>query len=1082
MDTLQISLASNQSKLSKNSSIGINVNLNAKKRSYADTNIVGTVNAFDRYTTERANCNKVRLVCPINSVCSNILFNPVTEIVKNEGANDTILLNYTELNNSQITDKNDNHPIKSEDFYWNEYEAVRDTQLNSNNFGFDYHCGADIFNNHLLRSDTFKIISYNSYNSKTYQNPSALNDNKGHVYLDNNFNTIDDWMRDSEGNIVLNNFWDPVAAGNVITYYYEADSVKNYNNESHGSSKEKFCSFNVYIHLRSNDSGAIQDIINNNNKITLTIKFDFQFIKSNLIRTYAQTQDYDMDNGVIQIKVRSTDKNEDANTIPKIFSMEISSSSSFVEGFEWKYVANGVVLDNILTASHMYQSYEVDTYDYTLSTKLIEDNGWFGFKNATRLPSYDSANHNFLDISKVINSSIPDNFIDMYPTRELYSFKPLYNKDKQRIEKNWDYCITYPFSSTTNNIEFIDKVTQGLKILMFDEFIYDDSQREVITFYCVSQHGLKVGDNVNIYSTVDDVSTLLIGNAEVADVYNKYIFQIYKNSISISNKWYGFENDDELPYTFTTTIDDKEEIFTLDVTRYDSYLLNDVRYYVLPDSKRINLDTNLFNLSFKKVENNMECSYYVRLFSKLPNFKFSDEEINGATLYGGNTNLINKYRKNEYAFESHINSLGFAKNIYNDPISEIVFTDDIDLSYLKDNLGRPLSEIYLTIIKRNKGYKDWYGINKTECNVSNSDIEYSHCFGKNTCGFVLSDEAKNEPSFSDVRKLGKYGENGLNMQVINGDNFSNFDEKDEIDIDTCDCFYGDLCCYSPSEALETSIQPVMDRFNTAQRELTKSDASYSAFSEVAYDEIINDEATVGYMDSYNIEHSIKRTYDALPRKEGYYYKMHYNIPIKIISDTVTNEDALQHELTAFVVINTSSSLYRICTKEINDFSLNDKVTLYDLQQNRAYQCVIDKILTSRKFECVIFDEHNQTVDFSNIADLSNFIIVAKDEITPVYANLLMDGSLKYCWRDITNTGLIEDDNIETYPFVNGAFYINRPINLYLRRQDPHDELGTNVIVAENNNNISYEPKGEKVYEDTNTQENNYVDKKNMKEC
>jgi hypothetical protein len=43
--------------------------------------------------------------------------------------------------------------------------------------------------------------------------------------------------------------------------------------------------------------------------------------------------------------------------------------------------------------------------------------------------------------------------------------------------------------------------------------------------------------------------------------------------------------------------------------------------------------------------------------------------------------------------------LSFSKNIYSDQNYQVVFNDDIDVSNLSDNLGRPLSELYLTIIK-----------------------------------------------------------------------------------------------------------------------------------------------------------------------------------------------------------------------------------------------------------------------------------------------------------------------------------------------------------------------------------------------
>ena len=58
---------------------------------------------------------------------------------------------------------------------------------------------------------------------------------------------------------------------------------------------------------------------------------------------------------------------------------------------------------------------------------------------------------------------------------------------------------------------------------------------------------------------------------------------------------------------------------------------------------------------------------------------------------------------------------------------------------------------------------------------------------------------------------------------------------------------------------------------------------------------------------------------------------------------------------------------------------------------------------------------------------------------PSYARVLKDGTCRFIWRDILNNGFnTSDKTLEEYPFTNGAFYINRRIDLYLRRQDPND--------------------------------------------
>lgn len=74
----------------------------------------------------------------------------------------------------------------------------------------------------------------------------------------------------------------------------------------------------------------------------------------------------------------------------------------------------------------------------------------------------------------------------------------------------------------------------------------------------------------------------------------------------------------------------------------------------------------------KKVINGEESTYYIRKFKKIT--------------------LDNDYE---------IFPAAFSKTIYKDKINQVVFNEDIDVSKYTDNLGRPLSEVYLTIIKIN---------------------------------------------------------------------------------------------------------------------------------------------------------------------------------------------------------------------------------------------------------------------------------------------------------------------------------------------------------------------------------------------
>ena len=113
MDNIKLFLSGNRSKQSVDGSFYQDVDLKANRKLYADDMFSGVVSAYDIYESERKNSNKIRLICDINPLCSNVLFNPVTEIVKNEGSNKPILLNYSEILNKDIESKDGLKPYKT---------------------------------------------------------------------------------------------------------------------------------------------------------------------------------------------------------------------------------------------------------------------------------------------------------------------------------------------------------------------------------------------------------------------------------------------------------------------------------------------------------------------------------------------------------------------------------------------------------------------------------------------------------------------------------------------------------------------------------------------------------------------------------------------------------------------------------------------------------------------------------------------------------------------------------------------------------------------------------------------------------
>ena len=490
------------------------------------------------------------------------------------------------------------------------------------------------------------------------------------------------------------------------------------------------------------------------------------------------------------------------------------------------------------------------------------------------------------------------------------------------------------------------------------------------------------------------------------------------------------------------------------------------------------------HISYKKVVNGIECNYYVRIFSKVPNFKNASAVTSSEyDIYKDDSKLIREYQGSDYDFESHVSRLAFAKNIYGDEIGEVVFTDDIDISNLKDNLGRPLSTLYITFIKSNGGYKEWYGFDNVPIYPPNDKVTYSHCFGALTCGYETSDESIYTNDINSINKINNIGGDamGVNVLSINKDveedrNKGHFKEL-EVAYGVDKNFYGDLCFYDEYNATEVSIQPMMYRFNTAQRESYYS-ASKEKFNGYNYDDIMYDDYDIS--NTFTIKTS--QVSGTNSRKEGYYYKPHYPIEIKMFGKL----NSVSPDFLKIRSIKKENGVYSIVTSSYHYLGVGDKAMIYDSTQEKYYTLVTVKNNDSnyKKFYCKVYSEDGKTLekltfmdgdgkshDLLNTNDdvarglyMSDFKLFKVDNLEiPSYAKILKDGTCRYVWRDIINNGFNPTvSSVEEYPFTNGAFYINKRIDIYVRRQDPYNMYG-----LYNDDDISgYDSKTEVIVDDS----------------
>ena len=530
------------------------------------------------------------------------------------------------------------------------------------------------------------------------------------------------------------------------------------------------------------------------------------------------------------------------------------------------------------------------------------------------------------------------------------------------------------------------------------------------------------------------------------------------NSTAISNSWHDVSQDELSNGKITV---DGVEYSLASNKKY--FTDADNKKYYLVNGKYVNLDLDSQHISYKKVVNGIECNYYVRIFSKVPNFKNASAVTSSEyDIYKDDSKLIREYQGSDYDFESHVSRLAFAKNIYGDEIGEVVFTDDIDISNLKDNLGRPLSTLYITFLKSNGGYKEWYGFDNVPIYPPNDKVTYSHCFGALTCGYETSDESIYTNDINSINKINNIGGDamGVNVLSINKDVKEDRDEghfkEPEVAYGVDKNFYGDLCFYDEYNATEVSIQPMMYRFNTAQRE-SSSSVSGGTFSGYSYDDIVYDDYDIS--NTFTVKTS--QVSGTNSRKEGYYYKPHYPIEIKMFGKL----NSVRPDFLKIRSIKKEDDVYSIVTSSYHYLGVGDKAMIYDSTQEKYYTLVTVKNNNSnyKKFYCKVYSEDGKTLekltfmdgdgkshDLLNTNDdvarglyMSDFKLFKVDNLEiPSYAKILKDGTCRYVWRDIINNGFNPTvSSVEEYPFTNGAFYINKRIDIYVRRQDPYNMYG-----------------------------------------
>lgn len=723
----------------------------------------------------------------------------------------------------------------------------------------------------------------------------------------------------------------------------------------------------------------------------------------------------------------------------------------------------------------LYLSDDILSFVDSANANIFEQNGWFGFNNRSSIMTTEWKNKQWEDMqtAKVFNDekSLACGFIEMYPDSSLYSFSPKYNNFQNREEHNWDVCITYPYknyygyvlNTKTNKIDLNERYNPLIAAVTIDKKILNallltdvkqtkgTSGQKILLFRSFVKHNLKIGDKFKLFYSTDKS-------------YNN------ENYIEIKDILFDVIN--------TGNLDN-------DYQDYYFYINNVQDVYDNIGSENL----NNYSFRFIKVVNNRECKYYFRKFKKLPNLKFKKRNLTDEDVF--KEGELDKYIKENCMdgnkmrlFDKEQYPLAFSNTVYGDGNTQIVFTDSIDIDKLVDNLGRPLTELYITFIKRNKGHKIWYKSTHTPEELK--EIEFSHCFSEVISGLEMHNERGDGDELKQTRKL-------LNDITCITTEKSNLLDKD-IDIDDSDEFYGDLVELDQGILKETILSDVCFRFNTEQRENGKT----SECGKFIIDEIISDDYDLkGFICDAN-ELDAKN----IIRKEGYYYKAHYLVKVREFG-IMRQGSHKEIKVSSCKPKQSNGMFIEVVSTLRSGVTSGSIVYLYDTEQNnkKVAELTVNSVQSSVRFLLNIMKREDTNYSYISIFDIvkgllyserkvengekwineygleeiaetsktvkdysqPKYIMRLKNIDIPHYAYEVGENSNIFLWRDVLNVGNKDTVELTEYPFANGHFYINKEINFFLKRQDP---FGYNGLYASelNPNDIYGNLKVENIYE------------------
>ena len=977
------------------------------------TNIVpnvafnGSVDIDEIFRRERDNCTKYRLILTINPFCTNVLFNMCTEIVHDEGSigQEPILDNgsYDLANDFQI------YNVFGKRQNLSRADMVRNTEYSREDIGgFTYHPGMDIFNNHIARNKTNKVITFLRQNATITEK--------------NEFNTLWDYTRDFSGKKVM---FEP--RKNIISsapvpipkHQYTKNDIYD------------FITGDSYYANVSEEGGWVGF------KNTTTI--DAKDGNSDAVGVAVEPMD-------IGRLINNRGNCEFIDMYPDrtlfLFTPKYNEKRNRLE-YNWD-----------IELTYPYKNF----YNHPLVKELVLDDGGEPVTDSNGRFSFGDTEGLLLQYGKRVIKNIKDPFGEV-SQRAAFEFRSFV---KHRLNRGVYLNVYYRLAIPQGNTD-----VENYRILPYEKYSEQimvasigDADRQNSNYYfnvtddglyneMISKHCLELFyqptsvPNSNIYTHKPEIIPVYNNDRDIS--FYEYVIDYVPLQTYTDEQTFT-----EVPYE---TYYSPDKIRVINGNTYTYYERRQVFYTFTSDidSDEVILEKSIlaFNKStfrIRRVVSGVESEYYFRVFRKIPNFKFAHELLSDEVVDNGNSfeGFVeeNASYENEmlqpvmYKFDNEWYDLAFSKTIYGDQITQVAYSDLVDIDKLVDNLGRPLTKIYATIIKTNNGHKEWY-CSEDKCQYELDSIEYSRCFGDVKYGIPFlyhkndrSNEIRKIKGFlSDARML-RNTDFGYDTEALPRPKTLEwwYNKTESVNGMLDNEFFGDIVDFNPVEAYEITLENVNFRFNTEQRESDDSIGKYVMWG----DELVYDDFSENPFEIESTQYE-----GAIIHPEGYIYEPHYEIMVRELSE-IQQSSHYRINVGSCEPVSLNGMFLKIRTNSTHKCSEGDTIFMCDDDNSIWYETSVVYTPDAKTIIVNVISPDSENyinwIELTEKINDGNIIVRKRNAEIPSYARRVSVND--FVWRKINKVGDTKNVNLKEYPFTNGSFYIDRQINFFLKRQDP----------------------------------------------